>query len=316
MANLARMAISEPEIGDARHYAVRVKILSALYIAHFAGAIVGCGLLLWQAKLFVTLSQRSNVETLTLAFFFVFFAYLAVLTSRGAVNGVRVLYHDWRGTTPELPARQPGDGPPTVATNLAIERAASPLAAFDLRIGEDPATSMGVFRIEGARIEHLASHGTCNNNAFAYLVGQIRQVAGRRTGTSLDLDIVEWKKLDEESAEKYLSLVAFAGNLSRQLSARSLWPTLQLLPEECAEIERRLADVARVLRLEALLPDWEYRGEHKLPIIPEPLGLLTLSVDKRRVDPLTSMGAALFVLLVALGLFAYMAVWPPWVPGT
>ena len=138
----------------------------------------------------------------------------------------------------------------------------------------------------------------------------------RPGATRVALDIVEWKKLDEEAAEQYLSLVAFAGNLSRRFDTGSLWPTLQLLPEECAEVERRLAAVARTLRLEALLPDWEYRGEHKLPIIPEPLGLLTLSVDKRRVDPLASMGAALFVLVVALGLFAYMAVWPPWVPGT
>src|SRR5690242_20660464 len=113
MANLARLAISEPEIGDARHYAFRVKLLSALYMAHFAASIVGCGLLLWQAKLFVTLTQRSNVETLTLAFFFVFFAYLAVLTSRGATSGSQVLYHVWRGTTPKLPPRPPGADPPT-----------------------------------------------------------------------------------------------------------------------------------------------------------------------------------------------------------
>jgi hypothetical protein len=306
------MIISEPEIGDARHYAFRVKILSALYIAHFAASIAGCGLLLWQAKLFITLTQRSNVETLTLAFFFVFFGYLAVLTSRGATSGSRVLYHAWRGTAPHLPRRPAGAEPPTVATNLAIESAAAPLAPLELRIDE----SMGVFRIDGARIEHCASHGTCNNNAFAYLVGQIRQVVAPRLGAPVTLDIVEWKKLDEETAEEYLSLVAFAGNLSRRLETSGLWPTLQLLPEECVAIERRLASVAPALRLEALLPDWEYRGEHKLPIIPEPLGLLTLSVDKRRVDPLASMGAALFVVLVALALFAYMAIWPPWVPGT
>jgi hypothetical protein len=314
MANLARMAISEPDIGDDRHYASRVKILSALYIAHFCASIVGCGLLLWQAKLFVTLTQRSNVETLTLAFFFVFFAYLAVLTSRGATSGSRVLYHLWRGTMPTLPRRKPDEDPPTVATNLAIETAAAPHAAFELRIGADD-ESLGVFRIEGARIEHRASHGTCNNNAFAYLVGQIRRVVSPRTG-AVGLDIVEWKKLDEETAEKYLGLVTFATNLGRRLETSGLWPTLQLLPDECREIERRLAAVARTFRLEALLPDWEYRGEHKLPIIPEPLGLLTLSVDKRRVDPLASMGAALIVLVIALGLFAYMAIWPPWVPGT
>jgi hypothetical protein len=315
MANLARMVISEPEIGDARHYAFRVKILSALYIAHFAACLVGCGLLLWQSKLFVTLAQRSNVETLTLAFFFVFFAYLATLTSRGAITGSQVLYHFWRGTTPALPPRAAHADPPTVATSVAIEQAAAPLTPFELRIGQGE-TGMGCFRIDGARIAHCAAHGDCDNNAFAYLVGQIRTVVGRRTGAPVDVAIVEWKKLDEETAEKYLSMVTFAANLSRRLDAGPLWPTLQLQPDECAEIERRLDEVARTLRLEALLPDWEYRGEHKLPIIPEPLGLLTLSVDERRVDPLTSMGAALVVVILALGVFAYMAIWPPWVPGT
>src|SRR5690242_21024131 len=169
MANLARMVIAEPEIGDARHYAFRVKTLSVLYMAHFTGAIAGCVLLLWQAKLFVTLTQRSNVETLTLAFFFVFFAYLAALTSRGASSGIQVLFHTWRGTAPTLPAREPGADPPTVATNLAVESAAAPLSPLELRIGDEHDGGMGVFRIEGARIEHRASHGTCNNNAFAYL---------------------------------------------------------------------------------------------------------------------------------------------------
>jgi hypothetical protein len=50
------------------------------------GALIGIGLLVWKAQLFVTLTQRSNVETLTLAFFLVFFAYLGILSARGAVG--------------------------------------------------------------------------------------------------------------------------------------------------------------------------------------------------------------------------------------
>src|SRR5690242_6212655 len=91
MANVIQQAIREPSTENAAHYAQRVHRLAAAYTALFAGSVLGLGLLLWQAQLYVTLAQRSNVETLTLAFFLLFFAYLAALSFAGARGACRIL---------------------------------------------------------------------------------------------------------------------------------------------------------------------------------------------------------------------------------
>ena len=74
MASLADQAIREPDVETAERYKQRVHRLAAAYTTMFVGALVGIGLAVWQAQLYVTLSQRSNVETLTLAFVIVFLA--------------------------------------------------------------------------------------------------------------------------------------------------------------------------------------------------------------------------------------------------
>jgi hypothetical protein len=86
-----------------------------------------------------------------------------------------------------------------------------------------------------------------------------------------------------------------------------------------ADQRRRLEDDLRALcpalRNEAFLPDWEYEGEHKLPIIPEPLGIISLSRTERRVDPLSSLSATLVVVLLVVALICFFLLRPPWVPG-
>src|SRR3954454_18741464 len=82
--------IAEPGAEDARHYRQRVNRLAAEYVALFTGGGLGIAVLIWKAQLFVTLAQRTNVETLTLAFFLVFFGYVAVLSAPGALGAVRI----------------------------------------------------------------------------------------------------------------------------------------------------------------------------------------------------------------------------------
>ena len=86
----ARRLIREPDVSDPRQYRRRVAELAAVYVAIFAFSIAGIVLLLYHGRLFVTLSQRSNVETLTIAFLLLFFAYIASLTARGAWGGLRI----------------------------------------------------------------------------------------------------------------------------------------------------------------------------------------------------------------------------------
>jgi len=99
------------------------------------------------------------------------------------------------------------------------------------------------------------------------------------------------------------------------LSRRRLWPTVVLTQADVAELERRLAAVCPALRDEAWLPHWEYQAEHKLPIVPEPLGLASLGLSERRADPLAAIGALAIVVLSAVAILAGVLAWPPWVPG-
>src|SRR5581483_1414570 len=115
---------------------------------------------------------------------------------------------------------------------------------------------------------------------------------------------------------QYFGLVGFARNLERQLGADALWPKVRLTDDDCAELERLLAQLCPALRDEAFLPDWEYSAEHKLPIIPEPLGLVSLSREERRADPIATMGCAVLVVLISVVIIALLILFPPWVPGT
>ena len=83
----------------------------------------------------------------------------------------------------------------------------------------------------------------------------------------------------------------------------------------CESLENDLSALCPALRSEAFLPDWEFQGEHKLPIIPEPLGIISLGRRERRVDPLSSMGLTLVIVAAAIALIVWFIVRPPWVPG-
>ena len=64
-----------------------------------------------------------------------------------------------------------------------------------------------------------------------------------------------------------------------------------------------------------MLPDWEYSAEHKLPVIPEPLGLISLGRSTRRADPLATMGFATLMVLLTLAVIVLFVIDKPWVPG-
>jgi hypothetical protein len=181
--DFARSVVRAPDVGDAAAHRRRVTGLCLIHPSLFAAAATGFGLLVWRGRFFVTVAQRSNIETLTIAFFLFFFAYLVSLTARGAWGGLRVGWYRARA-----------------------------------RLSRDPD------RVERAKAATLGAPGS-------------------------------------------------------------------------------------------VLPDWEFEGEHKLPIIPEPLGVISLQRSERRVDPLSSMLSALVVVAFIVALIAWFIVRPPWVPG-
>ncbi|HEU5440546.1 MAG TPA: hypothetical protein VFU88_14775 [Ktedonobacterales bacterium] len=272
----------------------------------------------------MTLSQRSNVETLTLAFLLVFFAYLTVLSAPGALGTLRMLSYMLLAL--RQPTQEDGErykmrglragsgGSATVALNLALERADRPQAAFTLPV-TDRAGSLGEIVVDGAKLTHHSTFASGSNGLLAFFVEQVNHALEGR-GEPAGVDVVEWKSINDEAAEQYLSLTAFARNLERRLGAAGLWPRRVLTAEDCAELEKRLTQVCHALRNEAFLPHWEYQGQHQLPLIPQPLGLINLSRNEKRVDPLASMGCAVAIVLLVVFILALIFIFPPWVPGS
>jgi len=301
-----------------------VNLLAVEYVLLFLGTVVGILLLIWQAQLFVTLTQRSNIETLTLAFFLVFFGYMGVLSAPGALGAIRIAWYrlrarSARGGGRELERRKAealGAGGSGAAANLnvVLEVEGRPGEAFEIPVA-DSAGTMGRMHVVGSRIQHLPVHRDGSSELLAYFHTQVAKMV-ERGGQQQSVEIVAWKKTDSEQTEKYHGMVEFARSLERQLGRGALWPKVVLSDADCQELERRLSEVCPALRDEGFLPNWDYQGEHKLPIIPEPLGLISLSRTEPRVDAVWSMGCAVWVVLAAVAVFVLFVVFPPWVPGS
>jgi hypothetical protein len=320
---LAQTAIRETESHTPQEFRRRVRHLATAYVALFVASSAGMALLVWQAQLYVALAQRSNVETLVLAFLFVFFGYVAFLSAPGVVGAARIGYYALLvrlGRDPVAVERQKaralgqrGRNPPAIALNLILEKEGCRGQPFTLEVA-DEAGPAGKLEVDGAQVTHTEAFKDGSNSLMAFFVHQVNEVLQER-GEPANLDIVTWRKIDDEATEQHLSLVRFARNLERRLDAEELWPKLWLTDADCRELERRLAQICPALRNEAFLPDWEYEGQHQVPLIPEPLGLVRLQRRERRVDPVASMGCAVLVVGASLLALLLFVLSPPWVPG-
>jgi hypothetical protein len=273
-------------------------------------------LLIWRGEFFVSLSQRSNVETLTIAFFLLFFGYFAVITAHGAIGGVRIgVFHlrarlmrdKARGAAAKIAALG-GRGPgAAVAFDRALEIDGHPGEPWELEL-RDEYGSMGRLRVSGVRVEQLDAYRGGSNSLLGYFEATLSAVTGEA------VSIVQWKSTGEEALLQYAVMADAIRALGQRIEA-VVWPTVVLSGEQLRKVEDRMRAVCPALRDEAFLPDWEYEGEHKLPIIPEPLGIISLSRSERRVDPLSSLSATLVVVLLVVALMCFFVVRPPWVPG-
>jgi hypothetical protein len=320
--DLARALIREPDVASARAYARRVGQLAAVYVSLFCLSLAGILLVAWNGRLFVTLAQRSNVETLVVAFILLLFAYLALVSSTGAWGGARILA--WRAArrlglgADDIERRKlaalgrPRRGP-AVALNRVLERRGRPGEPFDLVLA-DAAGEAGRLRVDGVRVTHLEAPGNGSNDLLAYFVRQLATVL------EIDpdqLDVVCWRAIDEEDFHRYVGMVDAFRALGRRVGGGThLWPRLTISAEQCAAIEARLSEVCGAIRDEGFLPQREFEGEHKIPIIPEPLGIVSLARREKRVDPLSSMGSSLVIVAAIVALVVLFVLRPPWVPGT
>jgi hypothetical protein len=286
-------------------------------------AATAIALIVVRGRFFVTLAQRSNVETLTLALVLLLFAYLAILSLPGAWGALKILYYNlpgWLGrdraaveARKQAVLQRSWGNPDAVFLNCLVLRQGSPDEPVTIPLNDD-AGSLGVIVIEGARMarEEGSCHGS--NSIFAFLKQRIQQLVNQRD-PHVQVEIVQWATIDDEAALQYESCVAFSRNLEKHLGSRPLWPAVELTEEEIATLRRESAELCPVLRDEAHLPDVEYSAEHRVPIIPEPLAFISLSRQERRADPEASMGCALLVALMILAFLVLFIVWPPWVPS-
>ncbi len=314
LRGLLKRVITEPGADNAEDFARRVRILAGTYATLFVSSCAGALLLVIHGKLFVTLAQRSNVETLTILFLLVFYAYLAALSAPGALGAARLLLYALRrkyaadaGAERRRQMRALGsrvDGPWAALAKVVERSDGSPLR-FEL---VDEAGFHGALEVDGARVQHLET-AAGSADLIAYFVRQVAEVAGE------PLDIVVWGQLDDDEGQRYLSQVEFARALRRHLRAGPLWPTLELSAAQCEEIQRRLGRVVAAVFEDALLPDWEYEAEHKLPVIPEPLAFVSLGRSAKRADPVATMGFAAVIVLLTLLVIVVFAIDKPWVPG-
>jgi hypothetical protein len=314
--DISRAALREPGVSDPRHYARRVRWLAVVHPCLFLCSLVGFMLLIWRGEFFVTLSQRSNVETLTIAFFLLYFGYFAVVTFQGAVGGLRIAVFHLRARlqrdpgsveTRRVAALGPRGRGPSAAFDKAIELEGRPGQPVELELC-DAAGSMGQLRITGVHVVHLGAFRGGSNTLLAYLERKLAAITG------VELSIVQWGSTDDEGLSQYVAISQALRTLGATL-ATTTWPTVVLGDDQRLALERELGALCPALRDEALLPDWEFEGEHKLPIIPEPLGIISLSRSERRVDPLSSMLSALVIVAVVVGLICLFLARPPWVPG-
>ncbi len=313
---IAQAALRAPGVSDPRHYARRVHWLAIVHGSLFVAALSGLVLLIWRGELFVTLSQRSNVETLTIAFFLVFFAYFAFVTAPGAWGAIRIAWFAVqlrlrRDKTAVERARMAALGKTgrgaVAAFDKAIELEQAPHASWEIEV-RDEVGSMGRLRFDGVRVEQLEIARGGSNTLLGYIEHKLGELAGA------EVEIVQWASTDAETLHQYVATSQALRALGRSLDAES-WPTIVISEDTRRALEREVGELCGALRSELFLPDWEFTGEHKLPIIPEPLGIISLSRSERRVDPLSSLTAALVIVMLVLGLICFFIVRPPWVPG-
>jgi hypothetical protein len=318
-----RAIIAEQGTETVPEYRRRVRRLAVFYAGIVVFAVASIAMLISRGRFFVTLAQRSNVETATIAVIIALFTYLALVSLRGAIGAVRIAalavpavlgadratVESRKQKTLKWSAEKAG----SVYLNAMVRRAGGADEAIRIEL-EDEYGSLGTLLLDGAEMSHTKAPAHSSNSIFAYFERRIEKLAEARD-PNVRLSIIEWTSIDDESALRYGSFVTFSRRLEAHLGCAALWPVIELTDDDLATLRREARELCPILRNEAFLPDLEYEAEHRLPIIPEPLAFVTLSRSERRADPHASMGCAFIVTLLITIIVAVMLWMPPWVPG-
>lgn len=318
-----RLVIAEQGTSSVPEYRRRVRRLAIFYAGIVLFATSSIVMLVARGRLFVTLAQRSNVETATIAVIIALFAYLAAVSLRGAIGAIRIatlavpaIFGADHASVERRKQRQLSwseEKRGTVYLNVMIRRAGAGDQPIRIELADEHG-SLGTLCLDGAEMAHENAPAHSSNSIFGYFEQRIEKLAEKRD-PHVRVSIVEWTSIDDDSALRYGSMVTFSRRLESHLGCHALWPAVELTDDDVETLQREARELCPILRNEAFLPDLEYEAEHRLPIIPEPLAFVTLSRSERRADPHASMGCA-FIVTLLITIIVAVTLWlPPWVPG-
>ena len=294
----------------------RTNLLLAIHLILPLGAALAVVLIVWRAQLFVTLSQRTNVETLLIAFVLAYCGYIFLTTSPATLGALRLLAMRVRGrdrAQVSLQRKARNDRRETKRFYLNVVVRGPRKGAIVLPI-EDSRGSLGTVRLDLAELAAVDVPEELTISAMQLVLKALAEVATLE-GTDLKPKIVYWDGLDEEQAHIYASQVGAFDRLESALKTAPLWPVARLDDRGIERLRDVLRDATPLFRESLLLPDVEYEAEFTIPVIPEPLALMQLRRRTRHADAVASMGCVTLVTLAFLGLLTLFAISPPWVPG-
>jgi hypothetical protein len=294
----------------------RTNWLIAIHLVLASAAIAVLALVAWRIRMLVTLAQRSNVETLVIAFVVIFLAYLLITTAPATVGAIRILFYRAIGTERaqrSLQRKVRSDRKETKRSHMNV--AVRGPGGRDVEIPiQDRFGRICDLKLHLTEVIFEDAPEELTHSVLQLVVSKLRDV-GTLEGTEHDPQVIYWDSIDEGQAEAYASQVGAFDRLEKALGKEALWPAVRVDNDGIAEIREMLKEAAPAIRENLLLPDIEYSADFAIPIVPEPFAFMQLRRRMEHADAVASMGCATLVALVFLAAIAWVLVNPPWVPG-
>ena len=265
----------------------------------------------------VTLAQRSNVETLVIAFVVIFLTYLLVTTFPATLGAIRILGYRAMGqdrAQRALQRKARRDRKETKRSQLNVSVRGPRDGDVEVPI-QDRYGKICDLRLHLTEVVFVEAPEELTHSVVQLIVKTLEEVGDLR-GTDHPPKVIYWDSLEESQSEAYASQVSAFDRLERSLDTKQpLWPVVRLDKAGVDRLEAMLKEAAPLIRENLLLPDIEYSAEFNIPIVPEPFAFMRLSRRAEHADAVASMGCATMVALGFLAAIAWVIVNPPWVPG-
>lgn len=294
----------------------RTNWLVAIHLVLAVAALAVIALVVWRIRLLITLAQRSNVETLVIAFVVIFLAYMLVTTGPSSIGALRLLGYRAIGTESAQRALQRkarAGKKETMRSYLNLVVRGPRGGDIEVPI-QDRFGKLCTLRIHLAEVAFVDAPQELTHSTLQLVVKTLEEV-GTLEGTDHQLKVIFWDSLEEGQAEAYASQVSAFDRLEQGLGKEPLWPVLHVDADGVERLQEMLRKAAPLLRENLMLPDIEYSAEFAIPIIPEPFAFMRLTRRKEHADAVASMGCATIMALIFLAVISWLLVAPPWVPG-